>query len=759
MKYGTFGLLTILISSALGAMETGPHLSLLSNDGCRFWINRATVCELAPLQNIINNLPENKFLTTQLNESTTRLLKDLIDTWHEYREKTSGTILLELKRVLAKHCEIHQTLISDITTLIAEAHRLGLAPITRTVAWHLYATKSEYTKKEFADLGITNLADATLYAITTADNKVFILPEDITSASPYLQTWCNSSYKESRNRMLELPADYSSETIALMLDLIKLIHEHKIVKNKPFAHIRPLIEVHLQKQKEISTHAILVADQWLMPELAHTLTQFILADTGLESFKIIKELPATCLTYVPPFMHDNKAWLQGRAVPYLQHVADAAHQNLIEDEEKIAATSIAMIAKDFDNYVTKIGSSMQELFKKPNMQKIAQLLKKELIKTNAVHDSCIAKNLDSYAIKSLVKLANNRLLVTTDAQTSVFILDTATGNTHCAIGGFFENIYAANRWDDNHIITAAYKKMDHLGRFLAVNNIYGSTIDKWVAYITLKLWNISTNTPQCASETKMHITASQIPKIKHLEKLDDTKAIVQLDHDKLYLWTVGTENTQEIDLVAILRSRKAKKCLVIDPRQIAILYKEIWDPANHMFNEKLCILDPLSKKITPLPEHTGNNGMKSLATLLRFDDDHLVTCAHENWYSSQRGQCHDPVTKIIHITTGKEKILSMQEGNSRLGIKKEPFSTLKINDQQFLTTGVNTQVFDALTDTAQGYINKQPGWNPALCAALLGNGRVALGTRNGTVNIVTANILLSLPEIIALRKQQLEGNN
>ena len=739
-------------AQGISAMESNPPLSLLSNDGERCYINVDTVSNLAPLHTRYQALAPNKFLKTNLDASSMRALKDLIDHWHRRCKQPESTIIFELQQLLNGLFGIRALSIAQLTALIKETIDLQLPLITKATAWQLYKTKSEYTKKEFADLGIAQLPECTLRALATEDDRIFLLPEEIATSCPYLKTWYDSTVNELKTNNIVIQEKYSPETITLIKQLIELRYEHKILHNRESTQVQSIIEAHLDKQDHISTDAILLADQWLIPDLAHSICQYILKNSDEPTNKIITALPDD--RYAPPFKHNDTEWLVGRELAYAAAVAQAKHDNLFENDAEVAKESIGLIAKNFDRLV-KTGA-MEHTFNQPHMQRLSEFLKKELLQKKLIHDKIIETSFDSTSIKSLVNLGRDHLLAIPKKPTTAYVINASTGSAR-SIGDLFENVVAANKFDDQHIITASYKKTDNFTRFLARNHIYGSTNDKYTAYLKLRLWNWNND---CFTGVTEHTEAifwgAEYPKIKHLCKLDGDRALVQVGHIFLLIWNCKNNTVEKIDLKQILGTSNAKKILPLDANRIAVLYHDGWFEAANRFAESLGILDLQTKKFTHMPDYYDCNAMKTLSSLIRFDNEHFAICAHEYWVGED-GAAHFPTTKLGETATGKTRMISQLEGNRNTLTKKPSFTSLKIDDQRMVSAGVKALLLDRETDTVQQCLLDERG-NPSRCAVYLGNGRIAFGMHKGGVRIVTANALLSPQEIIALRKQQLLEN-
>lgn len=597
-----------------------------------------------------------------------------------------------------------------------------------------------------------------LCELVTEDGHVLRIPKEIAFSCPYLEArFSVSLYKEANNRRATVPKEYSWQTVVLVKQLLALRYEHTTIKKESSEQLRIAINAHLDNQENISTDAILLADHWLMPDIAHALTQYLLthADTLTHANDIIAALPSSCRPYIPPFLHDNNACLEGQELTYINLLAQAARRGFINNEEEVAQKAITLMAQKFDRYLAS-GTALEDTMCKPNMLIFAELLKKELIQKKLIKDHAIGSSVDSSAIKTLVDLGNNRLLATTKGRSTAYIVDTLTGRTCSTVGGFFENTVAANKYDDKHIVTASYKKSDQVSRFLARNNIYGSILDKEVVYLRLNIWNISGDEPVCvATHTEGLFVDAEYSTVKYLNRLDDERVLVHAGDNMLLLWNSKTNAVQRINLGAITgRAWGTKRVIVLDANRVAVLYKDLWDAENGRFTEAFGILDISARTFTRSPEYYDLNAMKSMATLAQFDADNVVVCAHENWYAGDSGQAHFATAKLVEVATGNVRIISQSEFNPDIRAKKHSFSAVKIDDKKMILAGARSLILNRETDTPLQCLVQERG-NPSRCAAVLKDGRVAFGMNNGDVNIITPNSLLTLQEIINRHQQRL----
>lgn len=575
------------------AVKKQTYLSLISTDNRRFWIAPENVAHFSKLHAFYEKLDDTKFLKTDLEGNTLHLLKDLIDAECEKKD---------LKEVIAKHQHIT---LAQYAALTRESIKLQLPIITRTIEKHMYDAQSEFTPKEFESLGAIDFAYYKLCAIQTND-KVFILPEAIASTCPYLASMLSSSFKESQERILKLPANHTTDTIRFIKQIIECKH------GKDFAHFKPQLIQMAQEFQSLSIDAIGIADQWLMPEVAHVLAQVLLQKKP----ETISDLPKYLDKYVPPFKAEDAMRLKECALSYLEWIADAHENKFFEaSQEALARKLIASIAENIDDYI-EIPSALA-LFKQPKMRVMTALLNAQLAEKKKIKEEApivIQPYSDPVCPMQLTKLSSDKFIVTSPDENPK-IYSNAGKHLYTLKGGFFEKFESV----------VAYPRRD-----IILTASYRNTI-KMLAYdplLYLKVWNGSgtcLRTKTCYAYGHPNVTLQLLNYKKTLVKLGDRNILWQYDR--------GTDQLLESDIAPSTHVAP----LDFDKGLVALCTQD--NPDTHT----LGILDLENNTQTTLKRARG-----TCQRLSKLDDSHILltpTDGKLEIWNTDTGMCQNTIDR------------------------------------------------------------------------------------------------------------------
>ncbi len=521
---------------ALQTAKKQEYLSLISNDGHRFWISPEAVTQCSQSQELHQELAGNKFIRTNLNEVTLRLLKDLIDAQHQRND---------LATIIENHKE--KISVADSVALMRESTKLQLPVITKAVAQHIYKTRPEFSLEEFEKLGKIDLSYAQLCALQTND-RTFILPEEVACACPYFTLMLNSSFKESRERIVRLPAIYPTTTVQFLKHVIECMYRNQIKNNQDIAKVKPTLAQMAGDFKDLCVETIALADLWQMPEVAHIFTQVLLQKKP-EAIALISD---HFHKYIPPFNAADADRLKEHALLYLEWIADAQKNNFFEkSQEELAQKLIDFIAENIDEYIAT--ANALSVFKEPKMQDMLVMLNSQLLAKNKIKEDApiiFQPYMNPIALMALYKINNTKFAVYA-ANENPKIYDSTGKHLATLRLGLRERLESMAVYPKKrHIFTASYCN----GFWEPDNNVY------------LKQWDDSGN----CIKTKTYSVGR--PKIQ-IQTLDKNQVLLSLDNKRM-IWDVERNELREADFtasrVACLGNSLVATCTQDDPNSYTL---------------------------------------------------------------------------------------------------------------------------------------------------------------------------------------------
>ncbi len=607
-------ILGLVVMTACPMEPNGPRgkkhvpLSLISADNRRFWIAAEKVAQFSKLQKIYEQLDDSKLLKTDLNEASLHLLKDLIDAKDEKQD---------LKRVIALHKNIP---LERYAALLAQAKSFELPAIAQEVAGQIYDTQSEFTPTAFRHLKKKiDLAYGKLVAIHTCDT-VFILPEAIASTCPYLSTMLSSSLKESRARILKVPADQSTDTIRFIKNIVEFMHPKVVAQGANFdfnESIKPELIEMAYRHQSLSVDDINVADQWLMPEVARVLAQVLLQKKP----ESIAGMAPHLYHYIPHFTVEDAPRLQECALFYLEYIATMHENKFFEKSQKILAKKlIESIAENIDDYINDPYCPLA-LFQQPKMRAMTVLLNSQLIQKKKITEAAPVifqpyskPNVNPFGHRSLIKLEDKKFVVwAQDENPQIY---SNSGKHLCTLkGDFFERVKSVSADKGRCLVTASYYE-----------SMFGDD-----PHLYLKVWSDDgtlVKTKTVAAPGKPEVT---------LQALDSNMTLVTLGHERM-LWD-GYRNTLRKADIAI-----SDRVVPVDRGIVGICTQD--DPNNYSFGTLNLANNTRTiwKRAAGVCQH-----------FFKLDDNHILVSStppggyifqreFEIWNSST-GTCHATIDK------------------------------------------------------------------------------------------------------------------
>ena len=514
--------------------------------------------------------------------------------------------------------------IADSVALMRESTKLQLPGITKAVAQHIYTTQPEFSLQEFEKLGKLDLRYAQLCALQTND-RVFILPQEVARTCPHLAAMLNSSFKESRERIIRLPTFYPTSTVQFIKQIIECMHRNQI-KNHDVSKIKPTLAQMAGDFKDLCVETIAIADLWQMPELAHIFTQVLLKKKP-ESISLI---PDHFHKYIPPFNADDANRLKEHALLYLEWIADAQKNNFFEkSQEELAQKLIEFIAENIDEYIATANDL--SVFKEPKMQDMLVMLNSQLLAKKKIKEDApiiFQPYMDPISLMALHKINNNKFVVAA-ANENPKIYDSTGKHLATVRLGLLERLEGLTVNPKNgHIFTASYCK----GLWTPDNNLY------------LKQWD---SVGTCI-KTKAH---SGGPLVR-LQTLDKKKVLLTFK-DGHMIWDVERNELREADFtagkVACLGKSLVATCTQDDPKNYTLALLDVTDntktilkkaPGKCLSLSKLddnhIFFDPIQgpSEIWNTTTHTCRQVINTRqiaegSIISRIDDKHLLLIADE----------------------------------------------------------------------------------------------------------------------------------
>lgn len=232
-------------------------------------------------------------LFTLMKEQCTKAYTGLIVSPHVIKKLIEAIQMSEKKDVRLK----------KLFFLLTWAKKLKLDQIECSIRFFICNYMHNVDPAEQAFLP-ENLKELGCYGVKTNDNRFFLLDKGCAQLVPYLTALFETPFKEGLATNALALNSVSSRSFDLIKRLLNTIYRNTIHCRKfnapTYVPQKKLLE-ELKKEKDIPLEAIMVADEWCQPQIAHALLKAkIVAMSNEELADFVQEAPECLRKYLAP---------------------------------------------------------------------------------------------------------------------------------------------------------------------------------------------------------------------------------------------------------------------------------------------------------------------------------------------------------------------------------------------------------------------------------------------------------------------------
>ena len=193
--------------------------------------------------------------------------------------------------------EYGQQGVNHLSSLLKAAHTLQLELVADALRYVLCISVQNVSLDEYKQFSV-NLKGLSCYAIISSDNRVFLVARNVAELSPYLKGMFDSQMKEGQEKDVTL---YGMNGLAVntVIFLLNKFYFHKLGPT-PFVS-NHILRFYLGTFQQIVPQAIVVAEEWALPQIAQLLTNYIVHNLDDSQIpQLIENLPVSCHKYIAP---------------------------------------------------------------------------------------------------------------------------------------------------------------------------------------------------------------------------------------------------------------------------------------------------------------------------------------------------------------------------------------------------------------------------------------------------------------------------